>query len=371
MAAERSEPVKVPESQVARQATNALAGYVYQLHQTVLAWLTLNQNELLHIEFAEDIAVSGDGELRLTQVKRTETNTTLRSQAVARLITSVWEFQAENPSRRVSAALLTTSSIGKEKGMSFPSNVPGLVYWRTAAREKSDVEPIRNALLALDLPSDLKAFIEKGTADELRSRIICPIRWFDGGASQDELDRDIGERLVLLGSRQGVPAAASKNALDSLVGALLDCIRKPAHQRYVTATDLLTTFQSKTFVTLPPGILEGLTVSVWSSPQIEIAATIRDLAQISLPPRTALRTEEVDRLHAILVSQGRLWLHASSGLGKTTLAILLARSQRVSWRFADLRDLSEPALRSVLSGIAISFHESGARSRASCRVGRV
>ena len=166
---------------------------------------------------------------------------------------------------------------------------------------------------------------------------------------------------MLLGSRQGVPAEASKNARDSLVGALLECIRNPAHQRYVTATDLLTTFQAKTFVTVPPGILEGLKLTVGSSPQIETAATTRDLPKITLPPRTAIRTEEVDRLHAILVSQGRLWLHASSGLGKTTLAILLARSQRVSWRFADLRDLSEPALRSVLSGIAISFRESGAR----------
>ena len=146
--------------------------------------------------------------------------------------------------------------------MSFPGKMPGLVYWRTAAREKSDMEPIRNALLAIDLPHDLKAFIENATADEMRTRIIRPIRWLDGSATQEELDRDIEEKLVLLGSRQGVAAAGSKNALDSLVGALLECIRKPAHQRYVTATDLLTTFQSKTFVTVPPGILEGLTVPV-------------------------------------------------------------------------------------------------------------
>src|SRR5271166_5085109 len=125
MPGEHPEPVRVPESQVGRQATDALEGYVYQLHQTVLAWLTLAPNELLHIEFAEDIAISDDGELRLTQVKRTAANTTLRSEVVAKLITSVWEFQVANPARRVSAALLTTSSMGIERGMSFPVIHPG------------------------------------------------------------------------------------------------------------------------------------------------------------------------------------------------------------------------------------------------------
>jgi hypothetical protein len=121
--------VNVPESEVARQATDALGGYVYQLDQTVMTWLTLDEDEALHVEFAEDVAVSGDGRLDLTQVKRVQANITLRSAGVAKLIVAVWEFQ-KNPSRRVTGALLTTSGIGKEKGkLSFPGRVPGLVYW--------------------------------------------------------------------------------------------------------------------------------------------------------------------------------------------------------------------------------------------------
>jgi len=61
--------------------------------------------------------------------------------------------------------------------MSFPGKKPGLDYWRTAAREKSDVEPIRNVLLSLDLPQDLKVFIQNATQEELRARVIRPIRW--------------------------------------------------------------------------------------------------------------------------------------------------------------------------------------------------
>jgi hypothetical protein len=177
--------VNVPESEVARQATDALGGYVYQLDQTVMTWLTLDEDEALHIEFAEDVAVSGDGRLDVRQVKRVRANITLRSDGVAKLIATVWEFQKKNPSRRVTGALLTTSGIGKEKRISFPGKVPGLVYWRTAARDGADVQPIRLALLRLDhLPTDLHSFIGDAPADELRSRIIRPLRWIDRHQAQ-------------------------------------------------------------------------------------------------------------------------------------------------------------------------------------------
>lgn len=353
--------VNVPESEVARQATDALGGYVYQLDHTVMAWLTLDDDEALHIEFAEDIAVSGDGKLDLKQVKRLATNITLRSDGVAKLITSVWEFQKRNPTRRVTGALLTTSSIGKEIGMSFPNNVPGLIYWRTAAREGADVEPIRAALLCLRLPQDLYTFINGAPVDQLQTRIIRPIHWREKSASQDDLRNDVEEQLVLLGSRIGVPAAASKNARDFLVSALLDSIRQPAEKRYVTKSELLEIFQEKTLITLPPNMFQGLPFAGAGAPLTPVEAIARDIAQIPLPRRAASRTEVVGRLRANLVSSGMLWFHGSSGLGKSTLAMLLARSQHVAWRFTDLRDLSPSAVRSILVGIASSFRQTGAR----------
>ncbi len=93
--------VNVPESEVARQATDAFGGYVYQLDQTVLTWLTLDEDEALHIEFAEDLAVSANSRLHLSQVKRIATNITLRSNGVRKLITAVWDFKKINRARRV------------------------------------------------------------------------------------------------------------------------------------------------------------------------------------------------------------------------------------------------------------------------------
>jgi tetratricopeptide (TPR) repeat protein len=361
MAHKRSTPVKVPKSEVARQATDALGGYVYQLDHTVLTWLTLGEDEALHIEFAEDVTISKDGKLELTQIKKLSSNITLRSDGVAKLITSVWSFQKENPDRQVSGALLTTSGIGKERKMSFPGGLPGLVYWRTAARPGADVEPIRTALLSLDLPDDLKSFIKGATADKLRLRVIRPIHWLNEGANQDELRRDIEEKLVLLGARIGVPAEASKNARDFLIGALLDSLDQPAQQRYVTRADLLTLFQKKTFITLPPDILRRLPIATPGASLTPLEVIARDVAQIPLPRRAALRTREVERLQAHLVSSGILWFHGSNGLGKSTLSVLLARLQHVAWRFADLRELSASATRSVLTGVASSFRQTGAQ----------
>jgi tetratricopeptide (TPR) repeat protein len=352
--------VNVPTSEIGRQATNALGGYVYQLDHTVMMWLTLGDDEALHIEFAEDVAKSDDGRLDLTQIKKVVANITLRSDGVAKLITSVWEFQKVNPDRQVSGALLTTSGIGKEKKMSFPGKLPGLVYWRTAARG-ADAEPIRTSLLSLSLPDDLKAFIKSATADELRDRVLRPIRWLAKSEGQDELRQDAEEKLVLLGSRMGVSAAASKDARNFLVGALLDTLNKPAEQRYVTKAGLLEIFQKKTFITLPPNMLEGLPIPASGAPLTPVDAIARDVARIPLPRRAALRARVVEGLQTHLVSSGVLWFHGSSGLGKSILAALLARSQNVDWRVADLREFSGPAIHSVLVGIASTFRKTGAR----------
>jgi tetratricopeptide (TPR) repeat protein len=353
--------VNVPESEVARQATDALGGYVYQLDQTVMTCLSLDEEEALHVEFAEDVAVSGDGTLDLTQVKRVQTNITLRSDGVAKLIAAVWEFQKQNPLRRVTGALLTTSGVGKEKKISFPGKVPGLVYWRAAARDGADVEPIRAALLCLNLPKDLRSFIGDAPADALRSRIIRPLQWVDRRPSPDDLRRDVEQRLVHLGARLGVPAASAKNARDFLVGALLDSLRQAPAKRYVTKADLLAVFQKKTFITLPPNLLQGLLLPGPATQLTPVDLIVRDVAGIPIARRAATRATAVHHLQRELVSHGALWFHGSSGLGKSTLAVLVARSQRVAWRIADLRDTPAPAVRSILVGIASSFRQIGAR----------
>jgi tetratricopeptide (TPR) repeat protein len=354
--------INIPPDEGARQADAALQGYAYQLYQSVLAWLSLRPNEVLHIEFAEDFAVSDDGTLSLTQVKHTKAALTLRSKAVSALIGAVWAFQDANPERSVVAALITTGKIGKERRINFPGNVSGLSYWRVAAREHADIEPMRAALLQLDLPAGLKSFLKGADADYIRRRILRPIRWLGSGPSQNEIERDLHDRLVYFGAAQGVGAEDSKKALNALIVELLKCAQRAATLRFVTAADLLTVFQKNTYILIPPSAFQGLAPSRQEAGELadaELAA--RDAASIPLPPRTARRPALIEGLHGTLVASGTLWLHGSSGLGKTTVALLLARHQSVPWIFADLRDLKPRALRLALARLSATFAANGAR----------
>jgi hypothetical protein len=53
----------------ARQAINALAGYAYQLYQTLLAWVDLQPEQLLFVEVAEDYAVATATTLDAAQIR--------------------------------------------------------------------------------------------------------------------------------------------------------------------------------------------------------------------------------------------------------------------------------------------------------------
>ena len=257
----------------------------------------------------------------------------------------------------------TTGPIGKEKGLRFPGNLSGLAFWRVAAREQADVEPIRKALLELSLPSELHAYLETAGAEQLREDLLRRIRWLGSGPSPEEVERDLHDHLVYFGNELGVGAQDSKNALNALVVEVLNCARRPPEARYLTAADLVTVFQKNTYRLVPPNALQTFSPSLTSGAAsvIETAVTARDVAAIPLPPRAAARTELVRGLHKVLVEAGALWMHGSSGLGKTTLALLLARSQNVAWTFADLRGLEARELRLALARLSSSLGSGSAR----------
>ncbi|MER8672277.1 hypothetical protein NKH45_35410 [Mesorhizobium sp. M1156] len=93
-----------PKGDVARQATAALRGYGYQLYASGLAWLGLEDGEILHLEVAEDYAVATRDALAGTQVKDTggSVNITLQSAGVRAAIDSFFDLVHRNPKRAVS-----------------------------------------------------------------------------------------------------------------------------------------------------------------------------------------------------------------------------------------------------------------------------
>lgn len=98
----------IPEDERSRQAVPSLRGYAYQLYQSLAAWLSLNSDEALLLEVAEDFAILARGALNGTQVKDTAASgsVTLRSKSVCDALQSVC---ASNRQIHIRLSISTTS----------------------------------------------------------------------------------------------------------------------------------------------------------------------------------------------------------------------------------------------------------------------
>ena len=303
------------------------------------------------LEVAEDFAVLAKGALNATQVKDTgaSSSVTLRTKSVSNVIKALWQWQEANPDEIVCINYLTTSNIGKEKKLTFPDDHTGLTYWCVAAREGTDVEPLRQALLSLDLLHEIKDFIKAATPDELRDRIFRRITWVCGAHDWAALDQIIRDRLVYLGERQGFSASDSERAKDSLVGAILRTVIRKS-ERFLSRADLLRVFDKSVSISMPAAavrqLIESVAQSQLQSPPdvVSGAGIVLRAAQVPLPPRVIDRKELVSRLISEMGRLGSVWLHGSSGLGKTVLARLIVDRSERDWLFVPLSDFSSADL---------------------------
>ena len=319
------------------------------------------------MEVAEDYAVLAQDALKVVQVKDTAASVTLNSPPIRAAIESYWEFQKSNPDRVVRLEYLTTANSGKEKSLQFPDSQPGLQYWRAAAREHCSVEPVRQALLTLDLRQDLKTFIEQTPAEDLRNRLLRRIRWECGTGDTDSIDRTIRDRLVYLGDRKGLLPGDSERARDALIVEILRVIvRKRA--RELTRADLLRIFGESVAVPMSiSAVRQTLSQAISRlAPQEGVPITPQtsvmvDVRQAPLPPRLAERAALVKKLLRKVAQVGSLWLRGSSGLGKTVLAQLIARKAQREWFIVELRGHSPTEIEYRLRSALIDTRDFGPR----------
>lgn len=120
----------------ARQSLASLRGYAYQLYASALAWIALAPDETLHLEGAEDYAVSARERLDAAQIKDAPASgkLTLRHLDVITAIDRYVDLLGRNPGRVVQLHLLSTAQNRMERALADrPSNLPVLDYWRRAA----------------------------------------------------------------------------------------------------------------------------------------------------------------------------------------------------------------------------------------------
>ena len=353
----------VPKSDAARQAVDALRGYVYQALAAALAWLEIDENEKLFLEVAEDYAVMAKSALGAVQVKDTRQSgsITLNSPSVRNAVAAFIDLVERNPSVQVNLRFLTTSEIGTEKFTADRlGGLAGLIYWEKVAAG-ADLSPLR-AILENKFPESVKYFCRSRDDASLRRDLIQRIYWHCGTPDFSTLRKELELRLIDVGHNCfNLPAPEARQLVDSLVYQVLEkSIVKSAHDRVLTRADLYAAIDAATLISIPrhhlhkfmqlaPG-LEGIfseNVGTDRAPSFTDSGWLIDGTSLPSPqgmvPRNAVESTIANTLKISTVGI----LVGSSGLGKSIVCRSVSTAQDENFFLADFRnaDASEICVR--------------------------
>ena len=348
-----------------RDATNSIRGYVYQAYQSVLAWMQLKENEILVLEGSEDFDIHSGSSVATTQVKDVSGNLTLRTQAVVDSLNNYWSCHERNPNFDIVLRFLSTAEAGQEQGSPFGPGQKGLEYWQDAESYQIDIEPIRVFLLKIELNPSLKSFIQTATDDELREKLICRIKWDMGNRPREALQYIIEDKLKIHGLKLHINSHYSCQALPHLLKKVADLLSTKGTKK-LRFGDFLSCFDDATTLSIPRGKMEAMT----SGSNLQQLADMFDLAEMSRLANISTtigdpmpivdggipRTTVVSNLAKLLREQRVIFLCGSSGIGKTNLASLISHEVGGSWGWAGFRGMQPEQIKDVLTRAAFGMN---------------
>lgn len=348
-----SDPDSFNVSDPKRQAIPPLRGFEYQIWQSVLRWITLHVGEALFLEGAEDIDVLRDGEVETVQVKETARSgsVTLNTASVVEAIGHFWDHQKTNPSYIVRFRFLTTSERGREQDAPFMGE-RGLDFWDRCKRPHTNLEPLRLFLAKkTSLPPDLREFISNASDEDLRDKLIRRVEWDTGQGDHTQIEELIQKRAITHGAElYALPPSESVRVVPHLFSHVWAVVRQ-ADNRRLEYADFARIFEEQSTIritrrelqrrTNAPGMAQGLgPVMSTELNSLDLVAESAPQAYAILPlQRLAKREQLVTDLRARLNVRGILVLKGSSGMGKSTLAGLIAVGESGRWRRLDMQDL--------------------------------
>ncbi|TKT75827.1 hypothetical protein [Aquamicrobium sp. LC103] len=361
---------KAPKGNEAREAIDSLGGYVYQLYQSALAWMDLNNDEFLFLEVAEDYTVVARDALQGTQVKRTSGAVTINSADIIASIDSFVELQTRNPQLEVHLRHITTSSIGRERSARARlGDTPTLNSWRNVARF-GEVTPLRDILLSSGISDQAKQYISALNDDGFRERFLRRIHFDCGALEAGLLRRQLETKVIKALRERGGTTSQAKQCLNSLLIFLLKKTIEPKRdERAVNKGDLESLFESATHVNINRAQLEAQTdlvnraLSAVIPKATDLISSVqlpRSVGEVQLPPAFAPRTAHIDRIISCLSAIGVAWVYGAAGVGKTFAAKLAVRQVGGSWSLVNYRGLASDQAGQLLSQLA--DHVSGEKS---------
>lgn len=333
--------IAVPDAELARQAVASLGGHLFQATRAATEWVQLSGDATLLIEVAEDYAVLARGALAMTQTKQEYSGSvTLRSDGVRKSLAGLVAFQRANAEIRVSLAYLTTAQPGIEAKSELPGGVGGIVYWQDVARG-ADIAPLRQLLLDTQHDEEVLKRVREADDETLRSTIVQSVTWLTGSPGLEHATGVLEARLRSLGVQRTGFAADGEAALPLLVHRILSTA--VAEDRRLTRDDFEQEWARATTVPASVTMMRNLAAGG--------AAGGLVLAPEPPPPALSLRTAPrralVDSLRGELHTSDVIWLHGSSGLGKSQLSRLVEARDNGRWEFVSLGncDAAEQAIR--------------------------
>jgi hypothetical protein len=323
--------------------------------------MQLNEDDVLILEGAEDFDIRTAPVVVTTQVKHVANNVTLRTSAVVDAIQNFWIHQQKNRDFRVYLRFLTTAVAGCEQGAPFGTGKAGLEYWNSVAQNKVDCEPLRLFLLAQPLDAALLDFVRSASSDDLHDKLFARIQWDLGAKDIDGLKALIENKLKIHGFRRGVGALHSTRTLSHLLNKVADLLTVNGPKQ-LSFGDFLSSFEEATTEVIPRGTFEAM-LSAGGFQRQDVGEVSRLMAMspnLGLPlPRVAGAIERknlVEKVAALLISMRVVFLHGSSGVGKTNLASLVTSEIGGNWLWAGFRGRSPEQVQQGLSRAAFELN---------------
>jgi ABC-type dipeptide/oligopeptide/nickel transport system ATPase subunit len=365
-------PDLIPSGDPAREAIDALRGYVYQIYQSALAWTELKSNEFLFLEVAEDFAIVASTALEAVQVKETNALVTINSDDIIASIDSFVELQKKNPTLNVSLRHLTTSQIGKEKSLEHRvGEMPTLIAWRNLAKV-GDVSDLRKILDNSKLSPKSKQFIADLNDIDFRENFLKRIHFDCGAPNSHFLSRQLKTKVSeLVIERGGVYSQASSCLAKILLDLLKLSTNKNREERCVDRSGLEAHLEAATQITINKAqfeeqnrLLAKALLSISPSGSALSNSLIANPSPVShalLPKALVNRGETVAQLQRSLECAGICWITGAAGMGKTVAARVLANMNGGNWASINLRSQSTEQVAQVLSHAANALPTYGLR----------
>ena len=315
-------------------AAHVIAGFRYQLLQSVVTLISLKENETLHLEVSEDFSVTAPGRATDHQVKNSQAavgcpSYSLQSSLVRECVARFWEASRAGPTER-HLVFMARGGSAVERRFTLPGGQAGLRYWQAAAVD-ADTAPIREALSSLLPDHPLGAWLATNPSDaELRNILLRRVNWQLELASADELAVQVRDQLRPLFRERGWPVTLADQAMRLLLERTLEVASRPkAADRQLNRLDMQVVIETTGSGTWLAG--QFVQPASDTSPAQDIL-----VSQLDTIAPGAMRAATVDRLLAMVRGQPLVWLHGAHGVGKSILAKLMAARTSGRWLVVDL-----------------------------------